>query len=101
MDGASATAGFRSAFRTPVRILLPKLLRSRDAWKAKSHRRKAELRAASVKIRDLTASRAGWRQRAEQAERDCQELRQQRDESQEQLARARAQAAEPPVEKKV
>jgi len=56
----------REKYRTPTRILLPKLLKSRDDWKAKSDARKVKLKAAQVKIRDLTASREFWRQRAEQ-----------------------------------
>jgi hypothetical protein len=66
MDGAATMSEIREKYRTPTRILLPKLLKSRDDWKAKSDARKVKLKAAQVKIRDLTASREFWRQRAEQ-----------------------------------
>jgi hypothetical protein len=66
MDGAATMSEIREKYRTPTRILLPKLLKSRNDWKAKSDARKVKLKAAQVKIRDLTASREFWRQRAEQ-----------------------------------
>jgi hypothetical protein len=66
MDGTATMTEIRQTFGTPIRILLPKLLKSRDDWKAKSHQRKAELKSAKIKIRDLSASRARWRQRTEQ-----------------------------------
>lgn len=75
MDGSATMAEIGQNFRTPTRILLPKLLKSRNDWKAKSHRRKAELKAAKVKIRDLAASRERWRQRAEQLEEETHQLR--------------------------
>ncbi len=46
-----------SEFRTPPRILIPKLVRSRDAWKAKAAERKAQRKALEVRVRDLEASR--------------------------------------------
>ena len=54
------------AFRTPPRILIPKLVRSRDAWKAKAAARKTQRKALEVRVRDLEASRDLHRQRAEQ-----------------------------------
>ena len=75
MDGSATMSEIREAFRTPVRILLPKLLKSRNGWKAKSHRRKAELKAAKIKIRDCSASRDHWRQRTEQLEEENRQLR--------------------------
>ena len=65
MDGATATT---PAFRTPTRILIPKLVNSRDGWKTKANERKKRLKAARIRIRDLEASRKVWRQRAEAAE---------------------------------
>lgn len=44
-------------FRTPPRILIPKLLRSRDAWKIKATQRKAERNTLQIRVRELTASR--------------------------------------------
>lgn len=66
MDGTATMSEIRRSFRTPVRILLPKLLKSRDDWKAKSHERKVRLKAATIKARDLSASRDMWRQRTGQ-----------------------------------
>ena len=74
MDGSATMTEIRKAFRTPIRILLPKLLKSRDGWKAKSDRRKAKLKSSQIKIRDLAASRARWRQRTEQFEKENQRL---------------------------
>jgi hypothetical protein len=63
MDGTTTLA-----FRTPTRILIPKLVKSRDGWKAKANERKKRLKAARIRNRDLEASRKVWRQRAEAAE---------------------------------
>jgi hypothetical protein len=59
-------------FRTPTRILLPKLLKSRDAWKHKYQQRRKQNKALQINVRDLTASRESWRTQchAAQAERD-------------------------------
>ena len=76
MDGNATMSEIRDSYRTPVRILLPKLLKSRNGWKAKSDRRKAELKKAKIKIRDCSASRDRWRQRAEQFEEEARQLRQ-------------------------
>ena len=46
-----------AAFRTPPRILIPKLVRSRDAWKAKATTRKTQRKALEIRVRDLEASR--------------------------------------------
>jgi hypothetical protein len=55
-----------AAFRTPPRILIPKLVRSRDAWKAKAPTRKTQRKALEIRVRDLEVSRELHRQRAEQ-----------------------------------
>ena len=81
MDGSATMSEIRQTFRTPVRILLPKLLKGRDGWKAKSHERKAQLKSAKIKIRDLSVSRDKWRQRTEQ-------LQEQNNQLQERLERA-------------
>jgi hypothetical protein len=54
-----------TAYQTPPRILIPKLVRSRDAWKAKATQRKAQRKALEIRVRDLEASRDLHRQRAE------------------------------------
>lgn len=75
MDGTRTMTEIRKTFRTPLRILVPNLLKSRNDWKAKSDTRKAKLRLAKVTIRDLTASRELWRQRAETHADDNRQLR--------------------------
>ena len=71
MDGTTRDG---LTFRTPTRILIPKLVASRDGWKKKAGERKKRLKAARIRIRDLEASRDRWRQRAEEAERQVAEL---------------------------
>jgi len=71
-----------AAFRTPPRLLIPKLVRSRDAWKAKATARKAQRKALAIRIRDLEASRDRHRQRAEQLQERVSQLERQRDELQ-------------------
>ncbi|WP_200336119.1 hypothetical protein, partial [Thiocystis violacea] len=51
-------------FKTPITRLARLFLKSRDAWKAKALDKQRRLRAAQVKIRDLEASRAYWKDRA-------------------------------------
>lgn len=87
MDGTATWSELRAAFRTPLRLLLPKLLKSRNDWKAKSHQRQRQLKAAKVKIRDLTASRDHWRRHTEQLQQDNRHW-QQRLEQAERLQRA-------------
>lgn len=55
-------------FQTPPRILIPKLVKSRDGWKLKANQRKRKLKSAKVRVRDLEASRDAWRARAQAAE---------------------------------
>ncbi len=64
-------------FRTPPRILIPKLVRSRDAWKAKATDRKAQRKALEIRVRDLEASRNLHQQRAEQLQQRVAQLEQQ------------------------
>ena len=77
MDGSATMAKIREKYRTPTRILLPKLLKSRDDWKAKSDARKVKLKAAQIKIRDLTVSRDLWRERVEQPQSQTRQLQEQ------------------------
>jgi chromosome segregation ATPase len=78
------------AFQTPPRILIPKLVRSRDAWKDKATRRKAQNKALQIRVRDLTASRLRHRQRADRLSQQLEQLRLQLDHTQQQLAQVRA-----------
>jgi DNA anti-recombination protein RmuC len=90
MDGSATMSEIRENFRTPVRILLPKLLKSRNDWKAKSDRRKAQLKAAKIKIRDCSASRDMWRQRTEQLQEENRQLQERLQRSERELEQARA-----------
>jgi hypothetical protein len=81
------------SFSSPPRILIPKLVESRDKWKAKATRRKHELKKEQIRSRDLCASRERWKERALAAEEQFQILQQQRDEAQRQLEQARAEIA--------
>lgn len=86
MDGATSTV----TFQTPARILIPKLVKSRDGWKAKANERKKRLKAARIRVRDLEVSRKVWRQRAETAEEELAVLKQQDASRQQELAALRA-----------
>ena len=90
MDGA---AGSTQTFITPPRILIPKLVASRDGWKDKATERKKKLKAARIRIRDLESSRDGWKQKATDAGQRIAELEQQRARAQQDLAASRGEAA--------
>jgi len=64
-------------FRTPPRILIPKLVRSRDAWKAKATSRKNQRKALEIRVRDLQVSRDHHRQRAELLQTNVEQLQRQ------------------------
>lgn len=44
-------------------------MQGRDRWKQKAGERKARLKSAQIRVRDLEGSRELWRERAEIAER--------------------------------
>jgi chromosome segregation ATPase len=90
MDGSATMSEIRENFRTPLRILLPKLLKSRNDWKAKSDGRKAQLKAAKIKIRDCSASRDRWRQRTEQLQEENRQLQERLERSECALEQSRA-----------
>lgn len=73
-------------FQTPPRILIPKLLRSRDAWKAKATQRKAQRKALQIRVRDLALSRDGHRQRADLLQQQVHDLQDQVDHARQQVA---------------
>jgi predicted nucleic acid-binding Zn-ribbon protein len=91
MDSPAETTSAND-FRTPPRILIPKLARSRDQWKAKAKEK--------IHSRDLQHSRARWKERALDAERKLQELQQQLQHADTDLAQARSQLAQLPDSKK-
>ena len=73
MDSPAETTP-ASDFRTPPRILIPKLVRSRDQWKAKASARKRQYRKEKIHSRDLKLSRQRWKERALDDEQKLQEL---------------------------
>jgi hypothetical protein len=70
-----------SDFRTPPRILIPKLVISRDKWKVKATDRKRRLHKEKIHSRDLSLSRQRWKDRALAAELKIQELQLERAQS--------------------
>jgi selenocysteine-specific translation elongation factor len=94
MDSSTTVKDLEPSFRTPPRILIPKLVKSRDKWKAKAGRRKRELKKAQIRSRDLSLSRQRWKERALAAEKQVQDLQQQRDQAQGHLEQARADIAQ-------
>jgi hypothetical protein len=62
------------SFATPSRILIPKLVRSRDAWKTKANERKAQRKALEIRVRDLKLSRDHHRRRGEQLQQRVAQL---------------------------
>jgi hypothetical protein len=47
---------------------------SRDGWKQKAVERQSKLRAADVKVRDLTKSRAKWKREAKETKQRLEQL---------------------------
>jgi hypothetical protein len=64
----------RTTFQTPPRILIPKLVTSRDGWKTKAQHRKKLLKAALIRNRDLQSSRDAWKTKTQVAEDRVAEL---------------------------
>jgi septal ring factor EnvC (AmiA/AmiB activator) len=93
MDSSAETTT-ASDFRTPPRILIPKLVRSRDQWKAKATARKHQYRKEKIHSRDLESSRERWKVRALDAEQKLQEFQQQLQRTEADLAQARSQIAQ-------
>jgi hypothetical protein len=77
-------------FLTPPRILIPKLVRSRDQWKAKATARKRQFHKERIRSRDLSLSRQRWKERARVAEQQLQQLRLQLQQTEVDLAQARS-----------
>ncbi len=93
MDRPSETTP-ASDFRTPPRILIPKLVRSRDQWKAKATARKRLYRKEKIHSRDLALSRRRWKDRALTAEQQLQQLQGQLQCMQAELTQARSDNAQ-------
>jgi hypothetical protein len=93
MDSSTPTTP-ASDFRTPARILIPKLVRSRDQWKAKATTRKRQYRKEMIHSRDLELSRQRWKDRALAAEQKLLDLQQQLHSTQTELAQTRSELAQ-------
>src|SRR5258708_2239145 len=93
MDSLAETTP-ASDFRTPPRLLIPKLVRSRDQWKAKATARKRQYRKVKIHSRDLQHSRQRWKERALDAEQKLHNLQQQLQCAEAELAEARSQIAQ-------
>jgi hypothetical protein len=93
MDSLSKTTS-ASDFRTPPRILIPKLVHSRDRWKAKATAYKRQHRKEKIHSRDLSLSRQQWKDRALDAQHKLHDLQLQLERSQADLALAHAQLAQ-------
>ena len=89
MDDSAEKTAPASDFRTPPRILIPKLVSSRDKWKAKATERKRLYRKELIHSRDLALSRRRWKDRALDAELKLHDLQQQLLRAQADLAQAR------------
>lgn len=87
-------------FRSPPRILIPKLVASRDTWKTKATERKTKLKAAQIRCRDLSSSRELWKKRALAAEQANHALADRLRQTQSQLQQAQAAIAQLQEEKK-
>lgn len=86
MDGTTATP---PVFQTPPRILIPKLVISRDGWKAKANQRKKKLKAACIRIRDLVRSRDNWKDKSNIAETRIADLERRIEQANQDLAATR------------
>jgi len=90
MDGATPTT---LVFQTPARILIPKLVKSRDGWKTKANERKKKLKAARIRIRDLGNSRDLWKDKASSVAQRNGELERQLEQARHDLAASRVENA--------
>ena len=74
-----------ATFRSPPRILIPKLVESRDKWKAKANQRNRALKKVQISNRDVSLSRDRWKERAQDAEQQLLIIQQQLKQTQSQL----------------
>ncbi len=94
MDDPAEHLASANNFRTPPRILIPKLVRSRDQWKVKATARKRQYRKEKIHSRDLSISRQRWKERALAAEQKLQEHQQLLGRLEAELAEARSQSTQ-------
>ncbi len=77
MESTGAGDG-RRAYTTTKQVQAWFLRKSRDLWKAKCQRRRADARRLAGQVADVTKSREKWRRRAEDLEAEVAALREQR-----------------------
>jgi hypothetical protein len=78
MDAVSDPKDVRSKkYTTPRWVQVWFLQKSRDNWKKKYQRLKADAKRAAGRVSDLTRSRQTWRRRAEELETEVAVLREQ------------------------
>ena len=94
MDSPATPSDPVGTFRTPPRILIPKLVRSRDGWKARATERKRQYRKEQIRSRDLANSRQRWKARARKAEQKLHDLQHELDIARTELEQTRGQLAQ-------
>ena len=67
-------------YKSPIHKLLPFFEKSRDGWKEKHRRVKAQNKLLSNQVRAVEKSRERWRQQAEQEQRRVRALEQELEE---------------------
>ena len=96
MSTDAATLDSTQTFLTPARILIPKLVRSRDGWKKRAGQRKSQAKTLAIRVRDLDASRTNWKERARRAEAELEQVQTQLRDSQTAVESLRQEVAEGP-----
>ena len=79
MESLRTMTDILAGTRTPIRILLPKLFKSRDDWKRKCRQRRDQNKTLQIKVRDLVASREAWRTKCEKRLPEQEQFRPERD----------------------
>jgi len=79
MESLRTLPDIAGEFRTPLRLFVPKLLKSRDDWKSKCLQRRDQNKALQIKVRDLAASREAWRSKFEERLAEQEPLQAERD----------------------
>jgi len=77
-SGEAGTDGGPRAYTTSKQVQAWFLRKSRDLWKAKCQRRRADAKRLAGRVADLAKSRDRWRRRAEELEVEVAALREQR-----------------------
>ena len=96
MSTDAAALDSTETFLTPARILIPKLVRSRDGWKRRAGERKRRAKALTIRVRDLESSRANWKERARRAEAELEPVQRQLQAAQETVESLRDEVAARP-----